>query len=125
MQGACSFIRIWVWPRAQLLLAFFACLQIHGASSILPGHVEATGNNEDGRATPPIFDDVIAIAAGAEHSLALRANGTVVAWGSNTRGESTVPPGLANVVAIAAGLHSVALKSDGTVVVWGDSRPEV
>src|SRR5688500_6051039 len=99
-------------PRA-IFLAILACLQIQGATSAIPGHVEATGNNEDGRATPPMLDDVIAIAAGAEHSLALRANGTVVAWGSNTRGESTVPPGLANVVGIAAGLHRVAVKSGG------------
>ena len=46
-----------------------------------------------GEQQPPVLDDVIAIAAGAEHSLTLRANGTVVAWGSNTRGESAVPPG--------------------------------
>ena len=117
--------KIETWPLAQSCCQYLRVYEIFSATSTIPGHVEATGNNDDGRATPPILEDVVAIAAGAEHSLALRANGTVVAWGSNTRGESTVPPGLANVVGIAAGLHSVALKSDGTVVVWGDSRPEV
>ena len=47
--------------------------------------------------------DVVAIAAGYDFSLALRADGTVVGWGDNTDGETTIPAGLANVVAIAAG----------------------
>src|SRR5205085_643434 len=63
---------------------------------------------------------VTAIAAGAAHNLALRADGTLVAWGQNIYGQTNVPPGLSNVVAIAAGgWHSLALKSDGTVVAWG------
>jgi phage baseplate assembly protein gpV len=73
------------------------------------------------------------IAAGGEHSLALRSDGTVWAWGYNGYGElgngtttdSSVPvevQGLTNVVAIAAGLyHSLALRSDGTVWAWGEN----
>ena len=61
-----------------------------------------------------------AIAAGGEHSLALRTNGTVFAWGGNTYGQSTVPSGLSNVTAIAAGYyHSLALLNAGMVVAWG------
>ena len=68
----------------------------------------------------------IAVAAGGEHSLALKADGTVVAWGRNLSGESTVPEGLSNVIAIAAGGRSnsgfsVALRRDGTIVAWGDN----
>lgn len=64
--------------------------------------------------------DVVAIAAGGSHNLALRGDGTVVAWGNNEHGQTDVPPGLTDVVAIDAGdFHSVALKRDGTVVVWG------
>ncbi|MDP1806652.1 MAG: hypothetical protein Q8K72_15855 [Acidimicrobiales bacterium] len=56
----------------------------------------------------------------ANHSLALKADGTVVAWGDNTFGQTNVPAGLTDVVSIAAGgWHSVALKADGTVVAWG------
>ena len=67
----------------------------------------------------------IAVAAGGEHSLALKDDGTVVAWGRNLSGESTVPAGLSNVVAIAAGGRSntgfsLALTKEGTVVAWGD-----
>ena len=69
---------------------------------------------------PPGLTGVIAIAAGDEHSLALKEDGTVVAWGSNNAGQRTVPAGLNRVVAIAAGHdYSLALKDDGTVVGWG------
>jgi alpha-tubulin suppressor-like RCC1 family protein len=62
------------------------------------------------------------IAAGGEHNLALKSDGTVVAWGDDTFKPSTIPAGLNGVVAIAAGFsHSLALKSDGTIVAWGDS----
>ncbi len=69
---------------------------------------------------PAGLTDIVAIAAGNQHSLALKSDGTVVAWGYDYYGESTVPAGLTNVVAIAAGgSHSLALKRDGTVVAWG------
>lgn len=69
---------------------------------------------------PPGLANVVAIAAGKNHMLALKNDGTVVAWGLNTFGECNVPAGLAGVVAIAGGFgHSVALKADGTVVGWG------
>ena len=66
------------------------------------------------------MSNVIAIAAGEYHSLALKRDGTVVAWGSNAKGQTTVPTSATNVVAIAAGWDSsLALKSDGTLVTWG------
>jgi hypothetical protein len=65
--------------------------------------------------------NVVAIAAGGYHSLALRANGTVVAWGHDGYGQKDVPLGLTNVVAIAAGqFHSLALQANGVVVGWGE-----
>jgi alpha-tubulin suppressor-like RCC1 family protein len=75
--------------------------------------------------------DVIAIAAGTNHSLALRADGSVWAWGDNERGQlgdgtttdRSLPvraKGLEPVVAIAAGLNfSLALDLDGKVWGWG------
>ncbi len=89
------------------------------------------GDNSFGQCTAPAgLTNVVAIAAGEFHSLALRSDGTVVAWGSNYApgswgswvyaGQSVVPADLTNVVAIAAGdYHSLALKADGTVVAWG------
>jgi alpha-tubulin suppressor-like RCC1 family protein len=49
------------------------------------------------------LNDVIAIAAGNEFSLALKKNGTVIAWGRNDFHQTDVPAGLSNVVAISAG----------------------
>ncbi|MFC0038330.1 S8 family serine peptidase [Actinomadura rayongensis] len=72
-----------------------------------------------------------AVAAGQNHSLAVRGDGTVWAWGANGSGQlgngttanSSVPvqvSGLSGVKAVAAGLSfSLALKSDGTVWAWG------
>ena len=64
--------------------------------------------------------NVLAIAGGGGHCLALKADGKVVAWGNNLSGETKVPAGLSNVVSIATAEHlSLALKRDGTVAAWG------
>jgi uncharacterized delta-60 repeat protein len=69
---------------------------------------------------PGALDNVVQVAAGYSHGLALLNNGTVAAWGSNSMGKLNVPAGLTDVVAIAAGeTFSLALKSDGTVHAWG------
>ncbi|MEU6495051.1 hypothetical protein ABZ890_32375, partial [Streptomyces sp. NPDC046984] len=86
--------------------------------------------------------DVVDIAAGTSHSLALRKDGTVLAWGNNgggqlgdgttTNNRSTPVPVcatgqtapctrfLTHVHTISAhGGHSLALREDGTVLAWG------
>ena len=64
---------------------------------------------------PADLTNVVAIAGGGFHSLALQANGTVVAWGDNTYGQTNVPADLTNVVAVAGGYsHSMALENDGS-----------
>jgi len=85
------------------------------------GTVVAWGSNGYNQTRVPAgLSDVVAIAAGGWHTVALRSTGTVVAWGINFDGQTRVPAGLSGVVAIAAGgRHTVALKSDGTVVAWG------
>lgn len=85
------------------------------------GEVVAWGSNTVGQVTvPPGLTNIVAIAAGNLHNLALRNDGTVVAWGDNGMGQCNVPAGLADVVAIACGRsHSLALKSNGRVVAWG------
>jgi alpha-tubulin suppressor-like RCC1 family protein len=72
---------------------------------------------------PPDTGEVISVAAGSDHSLALRADGKVVAWGDNTFGQTSVPPSATNIVAIAAyGAQSMALTADGNVLAWGENR---
>jgi len=80
------------------------------------------------------LSNIVAMAGGSQHSLALASNGVVWAWGNNTSGQlgisnttqHTTPVkvvGLSNnIVAIAGGgLHSLALGSDEIVRAWGDN----
>ena len=71
---------------------------------------------------PAGLTNVVAIAGGGWHSLALKADGTVAGWGDVQFGQADIPPGMSNVVAIAAGAaDSLVLKADGTLVDWGDN----
>ncbi len=78
------------------------------------------------------ISDVVDIAAGNWHNIALSSDGTVWSWGYNAYGQlGNASSGtdidtpvqvtcLSNVIAIAAGRsHSIALKSDGSVWCWG------
>jgi hypothetical protein len=72
---------------------------------------------------PGAATNVVAVAGGFYHIVALRRDGTVVAWGHNDYGQTDVPAGLANVIQIAAGgLHSFALTADGKIVTWGSNN---
>ncbi|OPY07193.1 MAG: hypothetical protein A4E68_01947 [Syntrophaceae bacterium PtaB.Bin095] len=87
--------------------------------------VVAWGDDTAGQSTVPgDISDVIAVAAGDLHSLALKPDGKVKAWGSNANGQTSVPAALSltPVMAVAAGSsHSLALRSNGSVKGWGDN----
>lgn len=89
----------------------------------------------------PGLTNIVAIASGYRHSMALQSNGIVWTWGFNATGQlgnGMVPDngcqctpipmpifGLTGVAAIAAGEHqALALKEDGTVYAWGDNGSE-
>ena len=116
-------------PLGILLSVFFCLVSLLSLGSLLAagaplpatGTVVAWGANNFGQTRVPAgLSRVTAIAAGGDHSLALKSDGTVVAWGAQGGIETAVPAGLSHVTAIAAGYgQSLALKSDGTVAAWG------
>ena len=117
----------------------------HALAVDINGKVWGTGANDFGQLgngntidKDGIFDqvsgigDVVEVAAGANHSLALKKDGTLMAWGRNTEGQlgdgtttrRTTPVmvnGLTRIVAIAAGNNSsFAIKSLPSI--YGNNR---
>lgn len=80
----------------------------------------------------PSLSNIVAIAAGGTHALALTNDGRIFAWGSNGSGQLglgtttatyTSPvevTAVTGVVAIGAGAnHSLAVLGDGRLFTWG------
>ncbi|MFN8541130.1 MAG: Ig-like domain repeat protein [Thermomicrobiales bacterium] len=105
---------------------------------------DGTRGSPERTATPqlvPGVTEVIAIAAGPHHSLALKADGTIVSWGNDIFGELgdgaasgepacsgncnptpqavLMPTGTRATAISAGGRQSLALLADGTVLAWG------
>jgi alpha-tubulin suppressor-like RCC1 family protein len=112
----------------------------HGLALLNDGTVFGWGSNMAGQIASALSDktnglitfdgqilsNIVAVSAGARHSLALKADGHVVAWGDNSVGQTTTATVLSNVISIAAGFdHSLALRKDGTVVGWGMTKTSV
>ncbi|HVM49315.1 MAG TPA: hypothetical protein VMU04_14895 [Candidatus Acidoferrum sp.] len=69
---------------------------------------------------PVAATNLVAVAAGAWHSLGLSADGMVLAWGNNDSNQCDVPATLTNTLAIAAGgYHSLAIQANEAVAAWG------
>jgi uncharacterized delta-60 repeat protein len=85
--------------------------------------VACWGDNFAGQSmVPSDLGAVISIAAGRDHTIAIKSDGTVRCWGDNGLGQCTVPSDLGTVSSIAGGNnYTIALKSDGTVRCWGDN----
>ena len=81
----------------------------------------------------PAGNDVMQVAAGLVHALAVRSDGTVWAWGltsraswatarTTDRSKPVQVAGLTGITQVAAGVFSLALRSDGTVWAWGANQ---
>jgi alpha-tubulin suppressor-like RCC1 family protein len=111
------------------------------------GTVWAWGHNPDGQLGIPNstlqrkiptavaqLNNIVGIAAGGRHNLALDNTGLIWSWGFNSYGQlgdgstvsRSIPSQVLNlrqIVAIAAGNnHSLALRDDGTVWAWGQNE---
>ncbi len=119
--------------------------QVFGAALLADGTVDTWGFDGDGelgdgqiastyRLTPapvPGLTGVLQIAAGYQHVLALKSDGTVWAWGYNffrelgdgTQTDRATPfqiPGLSGIAQVSAGFYdSLAVGTDGSVWAWG------
>ncbi|MBX3605946.1 MAG: hypothetical protein KF788_11760 [Piscinibacter sp.] len=83
---------------------------------------------------PSIGQGPVRVAGGADHSVALAADGRVFTWGSHTFGQTgqgaertrrlpAAVPGLADVANLAVGdYHVLALHGDGHLSAWGSNQ---
>ncbi len=76
------------------------------------------------------LSSITGIAAGRQHSVAIRSDGATFTWGDNTYGQlgdgtttrRTSPvqvPGVTNVLSAAAGNHTITMNSQGEIQSWG------
>ncbi|HEY5913432.1 MAG TPA: S8 family serine peptidase [Verrucomicrobiae bacterium] len=101
--------------------SFGSIISADAALEVVP--VVLGGDNIFGQAGATLSaTNVIAIAAGAYHTLVVRRDGVVLGWGNNSAGQLDVPQSLTNAMAVAGGgAHSLALLENGTVIGWGDN----
>jgi hypothetical protein len=86
-------IRRWGQGVGFYLFVSVFCILTVSPSALFAGSVKGWGNNWYGQALPPDGNALLAIAAGYEHSLALKSDGSIVGWGYNGDGEATPPDG--------------------------------
>jgi len=102
-----------------LVAAQFLTFDFNAAGTAAPApEVVCWGSNAYGLTNVTSgLDNVVAVAAGGVHCLALTAGGQVVAWGLNIFAQTTFPNELSNVVAITTGTyHSLALLGETTML---------
>src|SRR5437867_12652883 len=71
----------------------------HAASQVIVWGATSAGQTN----VPPEATNVVALAGGDYHCLALQADGTVLTWGSISYGLTNVPSDATNVTSIGAG----------------------
>ena len=137
---------------ANCIAQHLSCGDAHTLALKTNGEVWAWGGNSNGQlgnntttqSNAPVqvkgllnsgfLTNATAIAAGANHSLAILCDGRIVAWGSNSNGQlgngtrtqslfpvlvQGLPSGLSAFSIAAGDLHSIAVMENGSVWTWG------
>jgi len=101
------------------LTAMVCCLP----DSARAGFIVSWGDDGNGQVSnTPEGSGFTTIAAGSNHSLALRADGSIVSWGCDNGDVISNTPTESGFTAIAGGWeHSLALRANGTIASWGNN----
>ena len=86
--------------------------------------VSCWGNNDFGQTNAPfyIIPSFKAVAAGEDHSCALKMDRTITCWGLNQFGQAN-PPASKDFKGLTSGdRHTCALRTDNTITCWGDNH---
>ena len=82
--------------------------------------VVAVGHVSSDLVPPTGLKNVVDVAVGFNHAIALTREGSVIVWGEGFFATNKVPDELSNVVGVAADMRTCsALSSNGTIVSWG------
>jgi alpha-tubulin suppressor-like RCC1 family protein len=129
--------------------AFLSAGDLHSLAVKRNGTVWVWGDNTSGQlgdgttadraipfpiSAPAEFTDVVSVAAGTTHSMAISAQGNIFGWGDNGTGQlgngttvgslAPIPVGTDTVSWVGAkggGGFTIARQSDGTLWTWGDN----
>lgn len=86
------------------------------------GRVIAMGNNRFGQCDVDGWSDIVKVAAGDYHTVALKKDGTVLAAGDNRYGQCNVDKWRDIVDVFAENEMTVGVKSDGSIVVTEEAK---
>ena len=101
-----------VWAISLIILTAFVV-------PFFSGKAEAGSLVAWGQGAIPDDTGLTDIAAGYNHSLAVKSDGSLLAWGYNDDGQCDVPDGNNFETVAAGGWHNLALKPDGSLSAWG------
>lgn len=112
------------------VVAVSACGALSGGQFVnalkSDGTVVGWGVNNAGQTNVPAgLKDVVAMAAGAFHSLAVKSDGSVVTWGANPTGQAIVPEPMPRSFAVAASARACFAISGPQLYLTGQPQAQV